>query len=102
GTRKRIIDEMGPLQMYSVVAEIPEFQRGLVSQALLHREAPLLNVLRRSMRVHGRKADGGFAQHWSPEIKPVDGWSEIVTLLGFRKHIRNIVALVAPGIHVNG
>src|SRR5436309_11566578 len=54
------------------------------------------------MRIHGRKADGGLAQHWSPEIKSVDGWSEIVTLLGFRKHIRNIVALVAPGIHVNG
>src|SRR6476620_5075898 len=57
------------------------------------------------MWVHSREADGGLPKHGWSEIKPRGkqggGWSEIITLLCFRENVRNVVPLVAPGIHIN-
>ena len=57
------------------------------------------------MWIHRGETDGGLSEHRRSEVKLVrqdrSGWREVVALLRLRKHIRNIVPLVAPGIHVD-
>src|ERR1051325_3045918 len=57
------------------------------------------------MRIHPSKADGRLSKYRSAEIEMRGQnsccWREVVALLSFREDIRNIVALIAPGVHVN-
>src|SRR5947207_9250312 len=58
------------------------------------------------MWIHSSEAGCGLPQYGWVEIKSAgkksSRRSEVIGLLGLRKHERNIVALVAPGVHVNG
>src|SRR5437660_7769929 len=49
GARRRIVDELGALQMDATRAEIADFESGFAAQALLDRRAPLLDILCGSM-----------------------------------------------------
>src|SRR5579863_3393158 len=109
GTRSRrcVVDQVRSLQMKTASTEIAHFQGCIFSQTFLHGAVPLLNVLRRSMRIEGRKADRrcrqwARTQDWSAEIQSVRiercRGREVVRLLGFGEHIRNVVTLVAPRV----
>src|SRR5207245_7417904 len=63
GARRRIVDELGALQMDATCAEIADFESGFAAQALLDRRAPLLDILCGSMGMEGRKADRGRAEN---------------------------------------
>ena len=106
-TRKSIVDQMRALQVEATRSEIPEFQRSVAPQAFLHGSIPLLNVLRRRVRVEGRETYGrgrqrSDAEHGRAEIQAgveeSSRRSEVVSLLGFREDVRNVVALITPGI----
>src|SRR5437660_230403 len=110
GARRRIVDELGALQMDATRAEIADFESGFAAQALLDRRAPLLDILCGSMGIEGRKADRGRAENGGIEVEGRLGLGgvqqrsrriEIVELLGFRKNKGNVVALIAPGIQVH-
>src|SRR5690242_19051196 len=104
-SRRRVVDQVRALQVYPVSAEVPDLNRGAAAQALLERAAPLLNVLRRCMRFLAGEADGCLPQRCLPEIqlrRVKRGWRrEVVGLLRFGKYVRNIVTLVAPGVHIH-
>src|SRR5258707_658994 len=97
---------MRPLQMYSMRSQIAEFQRSLGAQSLLNGTAPLLDVLGWRVDLESSKADCGRAQdRWRKiEVTGNDAGSrcEVIALLCLRKHIRNIMTLIAPRIHING
>src|SRR5206468_738215 len=82
-----------------------DFKSGVLPQALLNRRTPLLDVLRWRVRIHSGKADSCLSEHGLAEVELIGKergrWGEVVALLGLRKHIRNVVALIAPGIHVH-
>src|ERR1700730_7853500 len=86
-------------------SKVAKFQRRLWTQTLLDGPTPLLDILRRRVEFHGGEANGSCAQDRRPEVEvtrnDTSGRREIVTLLRFRKDVGNIVALVAPGIHVH-
>src|SRR5262249_23243838 len=96
----------GALQVNAVRSEISGFERVRRAQALLERKAPLLNVLRRSVRIERSKTDGGLSQDRLAEIKVRSNdaccRNEVVALLTFRKYIRHVVALIAPRVHIDG
>src|SRR5512133_869347 len=58
------------------------------------------------MRIHCREADGCLAEHRRREIeaggKNPGRRYKVVALLGFRENEWDVVALVAPGVHVHG
>ena len=94
------------MQVDAVRAEVAEFERGRGPETLLDGQAPLLDVLRRRVRVEGGEADGRASEHGLTEVEvrrdyPCGG-REIVALLRFGEDVRDVVALVAPGVHVNG
>ena len=81
-----------------------------VAEALFHLSVPLLNVLRGRMWIesgeaHGRSRQRACTQHRSAKIQPIrkerGRRREIVRLLRFRKYIRDIVPLVAPGVLIH-
>ena len=83
----------------------PDFQGGVAGPGSSPLKAPLLDVLRRRVWIHGREAHGGLSQHRIAEVQ-VGGddagrGSEVVALLRFREDVRNIVALVAPGVLIH-
>src|SRR5260370_35875699 len=84
-------------------AEVSNFKRCLVAQALFNGSAPLLDVLRRRVQIERGEADRGHAQHRLAKVEP--GGDEpgrrgkVIGLLGLREGIRNIVTLIAPGVH---
>src|SRR5258708_23572 len=92
--------------MNSVRSEIAEFQRSLGAKTLFYGTAPLLDVLWRRVELKSSKADCGRPQNRWREIEmtgnDAGGRSKVVTLLGLRKNIRNIMTLVTPRIHVHG
>ena len=53
------------------------------------------------MRIHGGKADRGLAQHRGREVESGESRHKVIALLCLRKDVGNVVALVAPGIHVH-
>src|SRR6185437_9201632 len=59
----RIIDQVRALQMESARAQISNLKNRILAQALLHRSAPLLDVLRRRMRLHSCKSDHGRSEY---------------------------------------
>src|SRR5882757_4463414 len=109
-SRWRVVDQMRPLQMKSARAEITHSQRSVAAKALLQLRVPLLHVLRRRVWVerseaHGSRLQIAVSQHRRAEIESAGEQRrrrrEIVGLLRLRKHIGNIVALVAPRVHVH-
>src|SRR5438874_11270681 len=102
---QRIIDQVCPLQVDSMCSQISNFQGRFVTQAFLNRTAPLLDVLRRRVWIHGGEADYRLTQNCLSEIELVGkqrcGRGEIIALLRLREHVRNVVALMAPGVHIH-
>src|ERR1035437_6218520 len=101
GTRLRVIDEVGALQVESACAEVADFKRGLTAQLLLERGAPLLNVLRRRVQLQRGETHHRGAQYRRGKVQRRDAGNIRVALRGQRENIRHVVALVAPCIHVN-
>src|SRR6266478_5584420 len=54
--RKGVVDQMRPLQMKPALTDVADFQRSVLTEALLHGAVPLLNVLRGSMGIEGCEA----------------------------------------------
>ena len=50
---RRVVDKVRPLQMNAVRSEIANFECRLMAQTFLHRTAPLLDVLRGCVGIHG-------------------------------------------------
>src|SRR3954447_18302991 len=96
---------MRALQVNSMRSQISNFKCGVMTEALFNGTAPLLDVLRRRVGIHASETHSSLPQHRLTKIKLASkqrrGRSEVVALLSFRKHVRNIVALVAPGIHIH-
>ena len=75
-------------------------------EALLDRRAPLLDVLRRRMRINrGEAHSASVPKHRRAEVHGSSGsvlrWREVVALLRLRKDVRNVMPLVAPRIHIH-
>src|SRR5438128_10734471 len=96
--------------MKAASCQIANFQRRILPKALLHRTIPLLDVLRGRMWVerreaHRRRWQRALTQYWSTEVESTRkqgcGRREVIRLLCFRKDIRHVVSLVAPGILVD-
>src|SRR5437667_4907514 len=66
-----VVDQVGALQVNAVRAEISDLKTGAVPQAFFDRTAPLLEVLRRRMRVHRGKADCSLSQHRLAKVEVV-------------------------------
>src|SRR5512132_4726621 len=86
-------------------SQVAKFQRHLWTETLLDRTTPLLDVLWRRVEFNGGETNSGCAQNCRTAVEVTGDDAgrrrEIVTLLRFRKDVRNIVALVAPGVHVH-
>src|SRR5437899_12914163 len=97
--------------MEAAGADVADLQGSILANAFFEVSVPLLDVLSGGMRVKRGEAEssGGkrsFAQDGSPEIKSgieeSRRRSEVVGLLRLREYIRDIVALIAPGVPVDG
>ena len=86
-------------------SQIAQLEGRFRAQTLLDRTTPLLDVLRRRIGFKSSETDSGNTQHgWTKiEVRGDDSGcrSEIVTLLCFRKDVRNVVTLIAPRVHVD-
>src|SRR5256885_1532396 len=109
-TRQCVVDQVRALQMKTARAEITDFERRVSPETLLQREIPLLDVLRGRVRIERRKTHGGGweragAQHRSSKIEARieqgGGRREVVGLLRLREHVRNVVPLIAPRVHID-
>ena len=98
------------MQVEAACAKVSDFKRGARSKALFYLRVPLLDVLGGCVRVKRSEADSGggknpSSQDGSTEIETVaeesSRWSEVVCLLGLRKYIRDIVALIAPRVPID-
>src|SRR2546429_9357023 len=107
GARRRIVDELGALQMDATRAEIADFESGFAAQALLDRRAPLLDILCGSMGIEGRKADRGRAENGGVEGGGRQGLGggdekkrggEIFAIVGFWEDKRDGVGRISPWI----
>src|SRR5690242_9292633 len=87
--------------MVAARALITHLHHKISRKRFLHREAPLFDVLRMRARIQRAEADDSLTQNWRSEIKAGEAWDVIITLKSFRKDIRRIVALIAPGVHVH-
>ena len=108
--RSGVVYEVSALQMETAGADVADLQRSILTKAFFEISVPLLDVLSGRVRVKRGEADGGggkspSAQDGSTEIEAgveeSSWWSEVVGLLGFRKYIRDIVALIAPGVPID-
>src|SRR5499427_6860519 len=81
--------------------EITDFHRRVFSEALFNRQIPLLDVLRRRVRVESREAHRGLAEHGRREVEAEERGDKVVALPRLREHVRYVVALVAPRVHVH-
>src|SRR5689334_17920502 len=86
--------------------EIAELERGFSTETLFDGAAPLLDVLRRRVWFEGGETDGRSTQHRRREVKVTRnddrGRNEVVALLCFRKHVRHVVTLITPRVHIDG
>src|SRR5713226_9202774 len=70
-----VVDQVRPLQMETSRADVADFKRGVLPEALLHGAVPLLDVLRGSVGIEGCEAHRGWrqgarAQNGCAEIHP--------------------------------
>src|SRR2546423_12275576 len=96
--------------MNSAGTEVADFERRRAPQAFFYRRAPLLDVFGGSVRIEGGEADGGLPKYSWPKIQRrlrLGGREqsrrgrEVIELLRFGKNVRDIVALIAPGVEVD-
>src|SRR5581483_10053369 len=72
----------------------------LLPEALFHRQIPLLDVLRRRVRVEGGKAHRRLAEDGRGEIKAEERGGEVIALPRLGENVRDVVPLVAPRVHI--
>src|SRR6266852_9530168 len=110
GTRRRVVDEVGALQVNAARAEITDFESRFAAEAFFNGGAPLLDVFGRRVGIEGGEADGGSTEHCGCEIqgslrlrrrKQRCRRREIIKLLRLRKNVGDVVALVAPGVEID-
>jgi len=110
GAWRRVVDEVGALEMNAASTEVAELESGFAAETLFDGSAPLLDVLGRRVGIEGSEADSGFAEDGGSEIQRglrLRGGQqgcrrrEIVELLSLRENVGNVVALVAPGVEIN-
>src|SRR6185369_3149238 len=86
-------------------AEIAELESRFRTETLLHRSAPLLDVLWRRISFESSETDRRRSQHGGGKVEVIRDDSrcghEIIALLRVRKHKRHVVTLVAPRVHIN-
>src|ERR1700741_699985 len=104
-TGRRIVDQVRALQVQSMRTEVAEFKGCFGAKTLLYRCAPLLDILWRRIGFKSGETDRRRSQYRRAKIEmtghdPCCG-NEIVALLRFRKHIRHILTLVEPRVHIN-
>src|SRR5215813_3930176 len=96
--------------MQTARSNVAHFECSARSQCLLNLQVPLVNVLRRSVRIkccetHGGGRQCACAEHRSAEIQTGREQGrrrrEIVSLLCLREDVRNVVALVTPRILID-
>src|SRR6185437_4122685 len=83
-------------------AEVPNLNGGLTPNLPLQRGAPLLDILRRRVQLQRGKADRGGAKHGCRKVEGIDAGNVGIALRRLWKDIWNVMALVAPSVHVNG
>src|SRR5690242_18761671 len=96
-SRRCVVDQVRTLQMEATRSDVADLGCRVARNALLDGAAPLLDVLRRCMRVEGRETDNRLPKYRLSEIERCDRRDEIVALVGLRENERDIVQLVAPG-----
>src|SRR5260221_5550245 len=110
GAWRRVVDEVGALEMNAASTEVAELESGFAAETLFDGGAPLLDVLGGRVGIEGSEADSGFAEDGGSEIQRglrLRGGQqgcrrrEIVELLSLRENVGNVVALVAPGVEIN-
>ena len=110
GARRCVVDQVRALQMEPAGAEVADFQRGVRGQRFFNSRVPLLNVLRWRVWIECGEADRGCRQGSSPQdgrtkVQSVGKQrcrrSEVVRLLGLWKHVRHVMALVAPRVLID-
>ena len=69
GAGQRIVDQMRTLQVESAGSQISHFESCVSGKSFFDGRTPLLNVLRRGVRVKGSEADYRFPQHRRAKIE---------------------------------
>src|SRR5215475_6107151 len=86
--------------MEATRSKITDLHRRVSPEALFERQIPLLDVLRWRVRIERGEAYSGLAEHRRCEIEADERGNEVVALTRLRENKRDIVALVAPRVHV--
>ena len=77
--------------MQTPLAVIPHLKSCVVPEALLDGSTPLLDVLRRSVRIKGGEANHGRSQDRLWKVEAIDARGKIIALLGDRENDRHVV-----------
>src|SRR5579875_427090 len=93
---------MRTLQVVTPRTLISHLEHDAAGKRLLHGEAPLIDILRMRSGIKGVEGNHCLTQYGRSEVKPEQAGDIVVALPGLGKNIGRIVALVAPGVHVNG
>src|SRR5260221_3801085 len=104
GAWRRVVDEVGALEMNAASTEVAELESGFAAETLFDGGAPLLDVLGGRVGIEGSEAESGFAEDGGREIprgmrlrggQPGLRRREIVALLKLPAKRRNVTALSA-------
>ena len=87
--------------MEAASAQITDLDGRFRSQLLFDRSTPLLDILRRRVQLKGGEAGHGCADHRRGEVERSDRGNEGIALRGLGEDERLVVALVAPGVHID-
>ena len=69
GAWRRIVDEVGALQVNAARSEIADLKSGFTAETLLDRRAPLLDILRGGVWIKGGEAHGGGPENCGIEVE---------------------------------
>src|SRR5258708_32048424 len=104
GAWRRVVDEVGALEMNAASTEVAELESGFAAETLFDGSAPLLDVLGRRVGIEGSEADSGFAEDGGSEIQRglrLRGgqqrcrWREMVELLQLGETVGDVVSVGA-------
>ena len=101
GAGLRIVDEVGALKVPTAGAEVADLDGGRGAELFFDVGGPLLDVLRGGVDLHRGEADGGLAEDGGSEVETGEGGLEVIALIGLGKDVGDVVALIAPGVHVD-
>ena len=91
--------------MQTVRAKITELECCFGAETLFNGAAPLLDVLRRRVKLESGKADSRDAQYCWSKVKVIGNnarrRNEVVALLSFRKDEWHVVTLITPRVHID-